>query len=52
MVSRKMVTDEPICRAAIDTDTENRLWTQWGKERMGQIERLALKHTPYHMQNK
>ena len=28
------------------------LWTQWGKERVGQIESAALKHTHYHMQNR
>ena len=25
------------------------LWTQWGKERVGQIERIAWKHIYYHM---
>ena len=31
-----------------DRDTENRLWTQWGKERVAQIERTAWKHIlPY-----
>ena len=28
----------------IDTDTETRLWMQRGPERMGQIERITLKH--------
>ena len=32
-----------------DTDIENRLWTQEGRERVGKIERVALKHMPYHM---
>ena len=26
---------------------ENKLWTQWGKKRVGQIERVAWKHTQY-----
>ena len=28
------------------------LWTQWGKEREGWIERVTLKHIHYHMQNR
>ena len=32
-----------------DADIENRLWTQWEKERVGQIERIALKHIHYHV---
>ena len=28
-----------------DADIENRLWTQWGKERVPHIEKVALKHT-------
>ena len=35
-----------------DTDTENRLWTQRGKKRVGQVERGALKHIYYHMWNR
>jgi len=32
----------------METDTENRLWIQWGKERVAQIERTAWKHIlPY-----
>ena len=31
-------TDEPICRAAMETQTQTTdLWTQWGKERVGKI---------------
>ena len=26
----------------MDTEIENRLWTQWGKERVGQIEKVAF----------
>ena len=33
-------TDEPICRAAVETET---LWPQLEKERMGRIGRVALK---------
>ena len=32
-----------------DADIEIRLWTQWEKERVGWIEKVALKHTHYHM---
>ena len=36
-------TDEPICRAGIETQTQRTdLWTQWGKEREGQIERIEF----------
>ena len=43
--------DEPICRAAIETHTyRTDLWTrQGGEERVGQIERAALKRTHCHM---
>ena len=34
----------------METQTQRRdLWTQWGKESMGQIERVAVKHVHYHM---
>ena len=34
---------EPICRAGIEMLTERMdLWTQWRKERIGRIERVAL----------
>jgi len=29
----------------------NRLWTQQGKEKVGQTETVALKHIHYHMYN-
>ena len=32
-----------------DTDVKNRFWTMWEKERVGQYERIALKHVYYHM---
>ena len=47
---KKDGTDEPICRAAMETQTERTdLWTQRGKERMGLIDRLELKHICYRM---
>ena len=47
---QKNGTDEPICRAGLETQTWRRgLWIQWGKERVGQIDRESLKHIPYHM---
>ena len=45
---QKNDTGEPICKAIIDTDIENRLWTWQGKE-VGEIERIALKHIHYHV---
>ena len=50
---QKDSTDEPvICRAAMEMQTQRAdLWTQWGKERVGRIERIAWKHTlPYVIQ--
>ena len=41
-------TDEPVCRAAVETDTENRLVDTVGKERVGRMERAAWKHIHYH----
>ena len=35
-----------------DTDGEKRCWTQPGKERMGWVESVALKHILYHMWNR
>ena len=32
-----------------DTDVEDSFWTQWEEERMGRIERVALKYMCYHM---
>ena len=38
-------TDEPICRAAMETQPQRAgLWTQSGKERVGCNERMELKH--------
>ena len=38
-------TDQPICMAGIKTQMYRKdLWTQQGKEKVGQIERIALKH--------
>ena len=38
-------TGEPICRATMVTHRENRLLDQWGKDRVGPIHGVALKHT-------
>ena len=39
MEARKNGMDEPICRAKIEMPLERMdLWTQWGKERVGQVE--------------
>ena len=32
-----------------DTNIGNSLWMKQGKEGVGQVERVALKHTYYHM---
>ena len=43
-------TDKPICRAAMEMQTQRiALWTQGEMERMGRMERAAWKHTCYHM---
>ena len=47
MESRNLVLSrfsyEPVCRAEMETDTENRLWTQ-----VGSMERVTWKHIlPY-----
>ena len=38
-------------RAAKETDIKTDFWTQWQKERVGWLERIALKHIDYHMQS-
>ena len=38
-------------RAAKETDIKTDFWTQWEKERVGWLERIALKHIDYHMQS-
>ena len=45
MESKKMVL---ICRAAVEIQRTG-LWPQWGKERVGGSERVALMHTHYHV---
>ena len=48
-LSLSLRTDEPICRAVIETQTwRTNLWKQQGKERVGLIERVALKHIQCH----
>ena len=45
-------TDEPQCRAATGTQTQRTgLWTQWGKEGVGWMERVAWKRLHYRMEN-
>ena len=42
--------DVLIRRAAVQTQTDSTgLWTRWGKERVGRIERRALKHIYHQM---
>ena len=50
---QKNATNEPTCKAAIESaDIENRMWTQQWKERVRWIERVALKHVHYQMENR
>ena len=45
---KKNDTDEPICKAGIEMQTYRiDLWTQWGKERVGRTERVALAYIHY-----
>ena len=45
---QKEGTDEPICRATVEMQVQRRdLWTQWGTQRVGQIEKIAWKHVHY-----
>ena len=47
--SRKNSSDEPICKEGIEMQMSKMgmWWTQQGKEKMGGIERIALKHMHY-----
>ena len=48
--TQKDGADDPMYGAAKETQTQRTdFWTQWEKERMGWFERIALKHTHYHM---
>ena len=39
-----------ICRAEIEMQMQRKgLWTQWGNERVGQIERVALTYIHHHV---
>ena len=50
MESRKYGTEEPICKEGIETwALRTNLWTQQGKERVGQIEKASLTYTHYHV---
>ena len=43
-------TNEPIYRAAIEMQTQKTdFWTQWGREKVGLFERVAMKQIYYHM---
>ena len=42
-------TDEPIRREGKETQMKIKdMWTQWGKERAGQSEKVALTYILYH----
>ena len=42
---QKNVSDEHICRSGIEMWTQlTDLWTEQWKERVGQVERVALRH--------
>ena len=48
--TQKDGTDEPIYRAAIEMQTQRMdFWTQWGREKVGLFERVAMKQIYYHM---
>ena len=47
---QKNDTDEPDCRAGIETQTQRTdFWTWWGEGEGGQIETAALKYIYYYM---
>ena len=47
---QKYGTDEPICTAAVEMQMQRTDWgTQLGKEKVGQMERVAWKHIHYCM---
>ena len=42
-------TDEPVCRDGLEMQTQRmNLWTQQGKERVGQIKKVALMYIRCH----
>ena len=42
-LQKKVHNDEPMCRAGIEMQTQRiHLWTQQGKERAGQTQRVVL----------
>ena len=42
--------DDPICKAAKETQMQRTdFWTLWEEARVGQFERIALKHVYYYM---
>lgn len=44
-----MVLMNLFARIGRETDTENGLWEQWGKETLEKTKRVALTHICYHM---
>ena len=49
----RKTADEPIRWAGIKTRAWIKdVWTQWGKDRAGQIEKVALTYILYHAQNR
>ena len=47
-----MVLMNPFAEQQWNADIEKKLWTHCGKERVGQMEKVAWKHINYHMQNR
>ena len=46
----KNSTDEPLNREEMETQMQRmNWWTQWGKQRVGQIEKAALPYIHYHV---
>ena len=49
MESRKMVLMNLLEGRSGDTDGEDELWTHWGREGVGRMEKVALVYTHYHV---
>ena len=50
MESKKKIADELIYREEMETQAQRTdLWTQQGKERLEQIEKVALTYIRYHV---
>ena len=49
MESRKLIS-MPICNKEMETQMERKdLWTQWGRERVRQMEKVAPKYRHYYV---